>query len=362
MKRSRNYLPGRQGFTLVEIIASTAILSMILVAMMSTLGTVQRTFQFTRARVDQFREARQAFELINRTLSQATLNPYRDYYYAETKSNVPPATGSAAPAGYVRQSELQFRVDDAAATFGVTGSASEAPGHAVFFQAPLGLTAAGSSLGGLLNARGFGVRFSGDEDHRPAFINGYQIPVKHRYRLMEYRPAAEYLSAAAPGNTIYSNPTNWFIQGIGTTSRVVADNILLLVLSPRTAESATVAATSLAPHYHYNSLDADNSTPGVDGLTIRADGTVAQGTQHLLPPMVAVTLVAIDEVSAERWTARRGDNGVDILGESHAAFTDAARYESDLTTLRAYLEKQKLNFRIFSSTVTLHNAVWDNQT
>ncbi|MDB6137990.1 MAG: Verru Chthon cassette protein [Verrucomicrobiaceae bacterium] len=351
MRHARHH--SHQGFTLVEIIASTAILSMILVAMMTTLGTVQRTFQFTRARVDQFREARQAFELINRTLSQATLNTYRDYYYAETRSNVPPASGSATPAAYVRQSELQFRVDDAAGTFGVTGSALEAPGHAVFFQAPLGLTTAGSSLGGLLNARGFGVRFSSDEDHRPPFINGYQIPVKHRYRLMEYRPTAEYLSAEAQGNTIYTRPTNWFTQGIGTSSRVVADNILLLVLSPRTAESAT----AIAPHYHYNSLDADNSTPAVDALTVRADGTVEQGTQHLLPPMVGVTLVAIDEVSAQRWAAKRGDSGVDILGESHAAFTDATRYESDLTALRIYLENQKLNFRIFSSTVHLRNAV-----
>ena len=353
-------------FTLVEILVSTAILAMIMVAMMTALDSVQRSFRFTQAHADQFRVARQAFELINRTLSQATLNPYWDYYYVETQSNVPPATGSAAPAAYVRQSELQFRIDDAAATFGGTGAAMECPGHAVFFQAPLGLTSAGSSLGGLLNARGYGVRFSGDQDHRPPFINGYQIPVKNRYRLLEYRPAAEYQGLGAQGDTIYSHPSNWFTQDMNTSCRVVADNILLLLLSPRVADQASSNPAQtpwrIAPHYHYNSLDADNSTPGVDPLQILPDGTVVQGTQHMLPPLVAVTLVAIDEVSAQRWSAMRGDNGVDVLQESHADFTDASRYEQDLSLLSNYLQKQKLNYRIFSSTVTLRNAVWDSHT
>ncbi|MDB6075153.1 MAG: Verru Chthon cassette protein [Verrucomicrobiaceae bacterium] len=364
MRLSLQSLPvrgrARHGFTLVEIIVATAVLSLLMVAMMSTLGTVQRSFQFTRARVDQFREARRALDLISTTLSQATLNSYQDYYYTGTQSNIPPATGSGAPAAYVRQSELQFRVDAAASTFGTTGSPVEAPGHSVFFQAPLGLTADGSSLGGLLNARGYGIVFSGDDKRRPAFVNGYDIPVKRRYRLVEYRPTAEYQSATAGGNTIYNHPADWFTLAMGNSCRVVADNILLLLLSPRSSSQGAGGAVepwSIAPHYHYNSLDSDNSTAALDGLLVRTDGTVAQGTQHMLPPLIAVTLVALDETSAQQWSARRGDNGVDVLSEAHAAFTDASRYESDMGALRDYLQKQKLNFRIFNSTVALRNAV-----
>lgn len=356
----------RRGFTLVEIMVSTAVLAMIMVAMLTALNAVQRTFTFSRARVDQFREARQAFDLITRTLSQATLNPYWDYYYTETQSNVPPVAASGAPAAYVRQSELQFRIDDAAGTFGLTGSPLERPGHAVFFQAPLGLTANGSSLGGLLNARGYGVVFSSDEKQRPPFLSGYSIPARRRYRLMEYRPTAEYQGVGAQGDTIYSKPTNWYKQDMATSTRVVADNILLLLFSPRVPDQGPAGSAKspwwIAPHYHYNSLDADNSTPGIDPVTVQADGTAVQGTQHLLPPQVLVTLVAVDELSAARWAAQRGDNGVDILSESHAHFTDASQYETDLGVLRLYLQKQKLNFRVFSTTVTVLNATWDSRT
>ncbi len=355
----------RRAFTLVELLVSSVVLAVLMLAMMTALSAVQRTFAFTQARVDQFREARQAFDLINRNLSQATLNPYWDYYYSETHSNVPPATGSASPAAFVRQSELQFRIDDAATAFGTTGSPLESPGHCVFFQAPLGLAADGSSPGNLLNARGYGIVFSGDQDQRPPFLSGYEIPVRRRYRLMEYRPAAEYQSVSAQGDTIYSHPSNWYKQDAATSTRVVADNILLLLLSPRVADQGTKATATnpwwIAPNYHYNSLDVDNSTPGLDPVTVQADGTALQGTQHLLPPLVQVTLVAIDEVSAARWSQKRGDNGVDVLRESRAHFTDASRYEQDLALLRLYLEQQKLNYRVFSSTVTLRNAAWDSR-
>lgn len=353
--------PPQAAFTLIEVLTSTAILALIVIACMSALGTLQRSFVQSRSKVDQFREARMAFELISRNLSQATLANYWDYYFVETRSNVPPASGSGAPSAYVRQSELQFVSGRASALLGGDGSPSKTPGHALFFQAPLGLTHDGSSLGTLLNARGYAVQFTGDDENRPPFINRDVIPVKYRYRLVEFRPPAEKVAGVSAGNTIYDKPATWYSGDIKTSARVVADNILLLIASPRIAEQqgSGVSPWSIAPQYRYNSLDTDNRTDFVEPLAIRSNGTAAQGTQHLLPPIINLTLVAADEVSVQRWVATRGPEAVDILQESGALFYEAAQYDRDLERLSQYLLKQKLNFYIFTSAVALRNARWD---
>ena len=91
----------------------------------------------------------------------------------------------------------------------------------------------------------------------------------------------------------------------------------------------------------------------------RSDGTVNQGTQHLLPPLVTLTMVALDEASAQNWAASRSNKAVDILSESGAPFTTALQYSSDMDTLKTYLTQQKLNYRVFTSTLVLRNAQWD---
>jgi uncharacterized protein (TIGR02599 family) len=97
----------------------------------------------------------------------------------------------------------------------------------------------------------------------------------------------------------------------------------------------------------------------VDAVTTASDGTLNQGTRNLLPPLVAVTMVAVDEASAQRWSDARHNQAVDILGEAGAPFTDAASYPADLGRLKTYLTAQKLNFRVFTATVALKNAQWD---
>lgn len=363
MKARPQPLAAHSAFTLIEMLTSTAILAMIIIACMTSLGTLQRSFVQSRSKVDQFREARVAFELISRNLAQATLSSYWDYYFTETQSNVPPASGSGAPAAYIRQSDLHFVSGRAAALLGADGAANTTPGHAVFFQAPLGLTQDGSSLGSLLNARGYAVKFLSDEAGRPPFINRDVIPVKHRYRLVEFRPPAEKVAGITDGNTIYAKPDTWYKHNLTSSMRVVADNILLLILSPRVSDQqlSGVSPWAIAPQYRYNSADPDNRTDAVESLALRTDGSAAQGTQHLLPPIVNVTLVAADEVSLQRWIGIRGSEPVDILQESGATFYDASLYDSDLARLSDYLLKQKLNYYIFNAAVPLRNARWDTQ-
>lgn len=354
-----------RAFTMVELLVSTVVLAVLMITCVTAVDAVRRSVTSVRGKAQQFREARQAFELITKTLSQATLNTYWDYYYSSTGSNEAPVGEVVAPSAYIRQSELQFQLGQAQVLIGGAATAATNPGHAVFFQAPLGLTQGAGQLGNLLNARGFAIQFSDDATNRPQFFADYQIPVRHRYRLIEYRPPAERTADLA-GNAIYSHPTDWFRQNLDTSTRVVADNIILLVLSPRVSEEAARAAKKsaqwLAPLYTYNSLDVDNATTAVEKISLsKTTGEAVQGTQHLLPPLVTVTMVALEEVSAARWAERNNHAPVDFLQEAGAPFTESAKYAEDLAALETWLEGQKLHYETFSTTVALRNARWDTR-
>jgi uncharacterized protein (TIGR02599 family) len=353
-----------KAFTMVELLVATVVLSLLMLVCVSAVDTVRRSTTSVRGKTQQYREARQAFDLITQTLAQATLNTYWDYYYSDTASNEAPTGSVTPPSAYIRQSELQFQSGKAMVLIGAGATPAQNPGHAVFFQAPLGLTQGRGGLSSLLNARGFAIEFNDDSGNRPAFLGDYSIAPRFRYRLMEYRPPAEH-TTDSPGNPIYSNPTDWFRQGLGQSARVVADNILLLVLSPRvSAETARVSKQPeywIAPSYTYNSLDVNNATPAVDKVSVSA-GSAVQGTQHLLPPVIAVTMIALDEVSAARWAELNGNKPIDFLAQAGAPFSDASAYNEDLNALEAWLTAQKLHFETFSSSVVLRNARWDSRT
>lgn len=358
--------PGaKAAFTLLEIMISTVIVSVLMLVCVSALDQTQRTWKFSQAKVEQFREARLAFEAITRTLSQATLNTYWDYYYTETGTNEPPLDAAVQPGAYVRFSELQFRTGQASTLLGGNASPADNPGHAVYFQAPLGLSQQYRELGTLLNARGYYVQFGSDEKNRPPFLAQRGVSEKFRYRLMEYRPPSERPSASLQGNAVYAKPDNWFQQDRADASEPLADNIILLLVSPRVSEAMAEAAnrnpTWIAPSYRYNSLDCDNSTTNAERVQILLDGTAVQGTQHLLPPQVQITLVALDEPSAQRFAEQNANRAVDILSEAGAPFTVAADYDRDLSRLKDYLNNKRLNYRLFTSGVTMRSARWDSR-
>lgn len=355
----RSAAKGREGFTLIEILLSTAILSILMLVCVSVLDQVTRSWRYSRGKVEQFRETRIAFELITRNLSQATLNTYWDYYYKDV---------AKPPSAYVRQSELQFSIDSAAPLLGPGVTAQVNPGHAVFFQAPLGLSPSNPGLERLLNARGYYVQFADDAANRPPFINQRGAALRHRYRLMEYRPPAERVAtdtSTFEGNTVYTKPENWFLADLQKSSHVVAENVLLLILSPRVSDEVAASTNRdtywLAPYYTYNSLDVDNATRQLEKISVSGTGKATQGTQHQLPPLVQVTMVAVDEQSAQRWEDKLGNQPVDILSESGASFKGAGSYNSDLAKLKDYLAAEKLNYRVFTSTVALRNAKWDGR-
>ncbi|XHR28373.1 MAG: Verru_Chthon cassette protein C [Chthoniobacteraceae bacterium] len=336
------------GFTLIELMVSMGILSLLLFVLISMTNTTQRTWTNTTEKIEQFREAREAFEAMARRLSLATLNTYWDYHYPNNNT-------SAAPDGYIRQSELRFICGDAAT---LTGSANTA-GHAVFFQAPLGFVSNTSyaNLNTLLNTWGYFIEFSNDSAGRPDFINSMakSPALRYRFRLMELMEPGESLSlynaeVAAGGNQSYTG-SDWFTTPLSSANRpvrILAENIVALVLLPKLSPADDATETLLCPKYSYNSVKTN------DANSVTADAAINWKNQ--LPPEIQVVMVAVDEASYSRFQT---DTAMPSL--TAGLFADANKFTADLDTLQTTLRSHRLNYRIFTSTIGIKGAKWSRE-
>ncbi len=314
------------------------ILSMILMVVTSVIGAAQRTWKSATSRLTQFREARVAFDTVTRNLQQAMIKSYVDYPIRETPF--------IAPEGVIRRAELGIRFDQASNIVSGGGGSKDLPGHAVVFQAPLGLTLDANSvyrpLKYLLCTRGYFVRFGTDASFLPSELFAQnRLSERYRYRLVEYQPPTEF-------NPVYSNGAkgDWTTISMSSGSqylRVVASNIVALILAPSFSQAGagndntTLGRRVEDKMYTYNSY---------------ADGVYnARSTLHRMPASVQVVMVAMDEESAARLTP--GTNVPDVLGRAGAGFTSADSLERDIKAVRDYLNGQRMNYRIFSSNVFL---------
>jgi uncharacterized protein (TIGR02599 family) len=81
-----------------------------------------------------------------------------------------------------------------------------------------------------------------------------------------------------------------------------------------------------------------------------------QGTQHMLPPRVVVTLVAIDEASARKLALKYPDTMPQLVPTD--AFTLADNKQKDLKDLATRLRAEQLNYQVFSTTISMRNSKW----
>lgn len=380
-----------RGFTLIELLVSMTFLVILMLVVTQVVGIVQRTWVRSNSRVSQFREARTAFDLLTRTLSQATLNTYWDNEFDPLRTDAAGQEVKRAK-NYVRQSELQFISGPSTLVLqGAAGQADSYPGHAVFFQAPLGITNLVEATGSLTNTenmvnllcgRGYFVEWGDDNSYRPPFLSKLNtVPTRSRMRLMEYSPTAErnriYDSALRPlVDSTVNNGKRWFNEGAYAAlnsvvqdkeavltrafTRPVAENILALVISPQleTIGNAT-APYSIAPQYLYDSTLKAN--PGAT-----ASPANPQGTQHLLPPILKVTMIALDEVSGEFLSRAENDAmRKEVLTAAAGMFQSAANYTKELEgedgkpgTFQTLLSSKKLSYRVFTTTIALKQARW----
>lgn len=355
------------GFTLVELMVSTVILAMIALMAASMTSQTASLWRYTTGKIEQFNGARDAFESVTRRVGQATLNTYYDYYDASGKPRTVDNAGNFIPKNYGRQSELRFicgsmdrgnMYHDTTAPPLAVDPSKPRPTHGIFFHAPLGFAADPTkynSLRGLLNCWGYYIEFASDQDNRPVFLQGGNttVPLRWRYRLMQFMQPSESMIT-------YAHPSQWLTpmanQTGSSNAHVLAENIVALILQPQLSQKdeqqltspPSVPGTALAPSYFYDST-TKNPDPALN-------------PQHQLPPVVRVTIVAIDEPSASR--IDHGPNMPDLqLPKLFATDTadSANNYASDLATLQARLTQLHCSSRVFTTDVIIRGAKWSKQ-
>ncbi|WP_009963660.1 Verru_Chthon cassette protein C [Verrucomicrobium spinosum] len=345
-----------RGFTLIELLLSVTILSVVLMTTTSMLNASLGQLRIAEARNGQFREVQAAFETMCRRLEACEINPYYDYVYANNDTNT-------VPTGYKLQSDLHFVSGPAnAGTAPVIGSGNRT-GHAVFFHGTYGLSEQKEwkGLDTLLNSWGYFLEFGSDDTLRPTFLNSSSAPVasRHRFRLKELQVPAEMMRTYAlklNTQTTRAKVQEWYTTALADSSNVhtVAENIVACVIFPMvpdgstTSTGGTLKPEALAPAYGYDtrSYQYTSSTSGL-----------AEVTRHRLPPLLRLTLVAVDDVSATRLQDTNG-SAMPSLGLD-GLFLDASKYDADIRALEDTLVGQKLNYRVFSTTVRLRNARWN---
>ncbi len=347
---------GCHAITLVELMVSLSVLGVLVGVLSGILNSVSRGWTYSTARIGEFRQAREAFESMNRRLREATLNTYLDYFDATGLSRTPATAASFVPVRYGRASELRFLAGPASGM----GLPVPTVSHAVFFAAPTGYTSGPTTFSGLdsvLNTRGYYVEWN-DDVSIPAFI----APSKPRlrYRLMEFQQPSEQLSVFkyTEANPAYAGK-EWFVDAFKKTpvpSRVIAENIVALIIQPKLAPadekqlrdsgvigSGVPAGTALAPNYLYDST-LGSSVPALN-------------PKHQLPPVLSVTLVAVDE----REVARLPSSELPLQTDLTARFLKAADFATDLAWLTQTLGAQGVVCRVFSTELRINAAKWSRE-
>lgn len=369
MKPSRILHLINAGFTLIELMVSTATIALLLLILVTITEATRSTWISTTSRTEQFRGARTAFESMTRRLSQATLNTYWDYFDSSGNARTQQTASSFQPARYGRQSELRF-ISGQAATLGLPSGSC--PTHAIFFQAPLGFVndrTTYSRMENLLNTWGYFVQFGDDSLLRPAFVTPQLAPLRSRFRLMEMMEPSDLQTLykeelGAGGNTLY-NLRTWYAapSKLPAPARVLAENVVALVLLPKLSPDDLKAGKyndgSLAPSYLYDSTGTGMSTVGDRNLN----------PKNQLPPVVQVTMVAVDEASFSRFqrntTTLPAALGLSSLFKTVGDTSDATKagLAKDLQTLQTNLQSSKppLTYRVFSTNVSIKAAKWSRE-
>ena len=381
-----------RAFSLIELMVSIAVLSLLLVIVFQMLEQMQKTWKRTRQTVAEFKDARNGFEEMGRRLGQATTNSY--YGYIKAKAPIG-SSGQTALYGrqIVRQSELHFVSGPSSILLKANKSqgTGSRPGHSVFFQAPFGFCFDRAKknasrmefeqLNNLLNAWGYFVEFNTDEMDRPRFLNALKnAPApRPRYRLMEFRQPTEYLQiyklalrdlVSVNQETAYE----WFSKDVFSvnspwnyekepkqselffrTTRPIAENIIAMIILPREAETNTAGKKpeDLSPDYLYDTRRWQWSTSTAPPVT---------KSRHVLPPILEVLFVAVDEASFATYAQIAGIKDVngDPLLVSKDLFLRAANKDKDIDELETKLRSLKLDYRVFNSSIRLRESKWED--
>jgi len=337
---------------LLEMLAATAVFLLLIGVVLKMTQATADSWSNSTGKTEGFRDARAAFSVITKAVSQATLNPYFDYADASGAFRSSGTVGTFVPKQYLRRSDLHFVSGKSL----LSGTVSDPVTHSIFFQAPLGFTRSASyvDMDGFLNACGFYV-FYGVDPSIPAHLKD-AVPTHHRFRLMQFLQPSErlaiYDSSITGGNPNW-NTAAWFTKPLGQPdppASQLAENVVALLVVPKYSERDEV----------------ENTAPLTDDFEYDSRNSTAIGTLNQLPPALEVILVVIDETSAARLadSASPPSLGLDVL------FQKTADLETDLSTLEKNLgalpgnpagNAIPLRYQIFRTEISLRSSKWSTQ-
>lgn len=303
-----------QGWTLAEVIVSTAVLGMILMIMAQALAATQRSWLTGTASAELTRcsnDAQNAVQAIRR----ATLHSHPVY---DNNSDQ-----------YQTDSSQHFVCGPAAELIPATpGVCSDA----IFFQRPTNE----GELQHALQACGFFIQYGDDAPWRPLLLRS-RAP-RRRFRLMQFHQKADSLALPShvsgvdtivPRSMLYK----WFatpVSAPGTVhSSAVAENVVAMTLRPQPDESTC----------H-------------DSLRFRWAGNTpeARSSRHRLPHSIEIGMVVTDEASWSKLTPNQANGlAISILQQLDTSKTSTAT----LPDLCAWLQKKGINARISTMQLAL---------
>jgi uncharacterized protein (TIGR02599 family) len=368
-----------RAFTLVELVVAIAILLIILLVVFELTAQISQVWRSSTSRIQTFQGARAGFEAMTRRLGQATLNTYYDYYQNASGTYTLRTTANAAtfvPSVYDRVSDLHFISGQATTLLASSPTAITTQTHAFFFQAPLGYSVTYQKLDNALNACGYYLQFDAATSSIPTYITSAPTyKPRYRFRLMEMLQPTENLGVYFWPST--GGVNDWFVNNAASNSRVLAENVIALVLLPKLPTSEDSTGTALAPNYNYDSriplgatsdpywASASPSFPP-DSFTT-STGTITR--HHQLPPLMHLVMIVIDEPSAIRLQGTSTTVPAAINLSTKNLFTDATKLASDIQSVEDICNAKSgnltgntlhLNYRIFESDVIMRDAQWSN--
>lgn len=336
MKPPCRIRPCRGAFTVLE----TLVAATVLVLMLSLVfGAISGTSAVTRRagdKISSFQSARTGFDILTETLSQATINSYWDY--VDSGGNFLTSTNAATfvPARYARQSDLHFLIGEAG-TGDFPGTAGT--GQAVCFQAPTGLSGSAGfqGLNRLLNTYGFYVEY-GEVDALPSPPFN-PSPEVYRYRLMQAVVEAEDFAVYER-----NSGSDWLDGLEDARQATIAENIVFLAVWPRKSPGDDEQGDELSGNFSYDSRDGVSANPQPESA-------------HQLPPVVQITMVALDEATAKRVCV---DSSVPTVVSSVFAglFTQSNQdqFEEDLAEMQKRMGEANLGYRVFTGQIPLRES------
>jgi uncharacterized protein (TIGR02599 family) len=416
----KRWVDGRStAFTLIEMLVSMVILLILMGIIFQVIQMSSQAWKATSQGTVTMQQTREAFERMTRNLSQATLNPYFDYIDSGGRWACN-GNYSGTPFRRGRQSELQFIsgqsvVSSTAVRLIPPGAGATQITHAVFFQAPLGVTTNRTTYGALnnlLNACGYFVVYCQDV-FRPTFLNGFSNAPQneYRYRLMEYIQPSDYFEVynfdGCPAAPTVGNLDNgiavpkWISGGLPTLTAAppaapnpvpvhpLANNIVALIIMPE--QVANAAAGQVATTYINTPVNlaaptaSYNYDSGYHTATLNPAG-IQNPTGNQLPPLVKVVMVAIDEPSATRLAAaypsptynstnppdlgQLATSATPLFNDPTQLLTSSTVPEGDLEKFEDILaakpgnltgNKIKLNYFVFQTDVIIRSSKWSSQ-